>query len=446
MKPLHRGIPIITLLLAGAVCVLSLWQAAEHIHTVMQEVPFDHAIFTQVGHAFWQSGELYPRVTAPYPTFMPGAAVFKFPPMYQLAIAPWVRHSITDAYYHAAYLVVLTLYVIAVLLLVQQVNRPFFSVQRFSIDVALFPLLAITIASLYEPFYNSFMLLVGELPILFFCTVALTLLTTRSSFAGAIIATAACAKLYPAFLLLAVFLQPTHKQRLYFVTGFVAGAAFWCSLSIMLFGWQEHLYYWQHILPVLLQEKPMSLAGNLNIVFFLFPHGITHVMAEQVFHGIRLFLLAGCALMLFRYHRAAHHLNTPHHTVLAYSTLLTTMVLWLANTWIQYELLLLLPALVALQRCLAQRQPVLLICAALILLSLLSSDDLRDRLFNDALQDPALYTLVMNTPNPDWIFIATHTPIAWLTGVLHEYKPVAPYALWGLLGILFYQRTDTITT
>lgn len=432
--------------MAAVVCLLSLWRASDHVITLMQEEPFDHAIFAHTGHDFWQTGTLYPRVAEPYPTFMPGAAVFKFPPMYQLAIAPWVKHGITQQYYLTCYLGALALYVSAVLLIIRHATSCTRHItQQNTSRTTLFALLATTFAALYEPFYNSFTLLTGELLILFCCTVACLCLTTRPALAGFMIATAACTKLYPAFMLLAAVLLPTWPSRSRYIAGFAIGMAWWCGLSLAVFGWQEHAYYLQHVLPVLLQEKPMSLAGNLNPLFFIFQNGITHVFATQAFNGIRWLTLAGCLFVLYLHRKYRTGSSSPHHTLLFTCLLMTTMVIWLANSWIQYQLLLLPSALIALRLCLLHNKPGWLAFVGFVTLILLSSEELRDRMLLEALQNPVLFARALANNTPHWLLMAQHAPLAWITGFLHDLKPLAPYALWWTLACLTFHRTPVST-
>lgn len=183
----------------------------------------------------------------------------------------------------------LLLYVAGVLLLCRYALHTLHSTSR---NVRLcFTGLVLAMACVFEPFYSGFLLLVGEIPIFFCCVLALVLLKNKPALAGAVLAIAATAKLYPVFMVLCAVILPAHRARVALLTGFVAAAAALWLLTLLLFGWQEPLYYLTHILPVLLDEHPMGITENLSLVFFLFPDGITHAFASNVFLLIRVLTL-----------------------------------------------------------------------------------------------------------------------------------------------------------
>ncbi len=416
--------------------------AIERVSLLMQDPPFDHAIFTQAGHDFWRSGQFYPRVNEPYPTFLPGAAVFKFPPVYQLFIAPWVKDGITANYYRASYLFCLFCYTSGILLLcrfiLQKNAQPALSVTScFKLCMTG---LIIAIACVFEPFFNGFMLLVGEIPIFFCCVLTLTLLDKKPAQAGACLALATTTKLYPVFMLLYAMSVLTAPHRNRFMAGFFAGAILLGTMTLLVFGWQEPLYYLTHILPTLLQEHPMGISENMSVIFFFFPDGITHVFAENVFLAIRLLTLGTLGWMVFRYRR-----YSSDNDALLYGLFITSMIICLANYWIQYEVLLLIPALLALITSLQRRQTGLFSCAAVVLLVLASSNELHDTLLQSALLEnysreeltTALQTAAQEGRLPS---LWETSRAAFIVKSLASVKPLTPYALWIVTACLLLTR------
>lgn len=427
-RRLPRTMDYLVMAAVLAVTALCLAYAADRVVLMMRDTPFDHAIFATAGHAFWQSGQFYPRVDTPYPTFLPGAAVFKFPPVYQLYIAPWVKDGITATYYRNSYLLCLLSYAGGMGLLCHHVLRALPSPSHCF--CVCFTGIAISVACVFEPFYSGFLLLVGELPIFFCCVLALALMAKYPAWAGAAIAVAATAKLYPVFLLLYGVVLPSTDSRTSFVTGFASTAAGLWLTTVFVFGWQEPLYYLTHILPVLLQEHPMGISENLSLIFFLFPDGITHVFAENVFLLIRVITLSLLAWVTIRHYRQPD--KNALDDALLYGLFITSMLLCLANYWIQYEVLLLVPALLVLGTSWQREQPVLTGMASVLVLVLLSSNELENRSLAAYAQEP-LTALTAKADQHGYLPALWETSrTAFLFAVIAPLKPLVPYGLWAM--------------
>lgn len=440
LRPLHRTLDYLATTAVIVVTVLCLFYAADRVSGLMQDEPFDHAIFSKAGEQFALTGHFYPHVTEPYPTFLPGAAVFKFPPVYQLFIAPWVKNGITPAYYRNSYLACLFAYISGVLLLCR------FALPKQGIgEKPLSPCLTvctisilISVACVFEPFYSGFLLLVGEIPIFACCVLALVLSVRHPFFSGVLIALAACTKLYPIFMMLYALAALDTKPRFAWLAGFASSAILLWSLTLLLFGWQEPLYYITHILPVLLHEHPMGISENLSLIFFLFPDGITHVFAENMFTVIRIITLGLLALAIIFYKK--HRTATPQHDALLYGLFITSMIICLANYWIQYEVLLLIPAVLVLTTSLQRRQPVLTMTAALLLLVLLSSQELDDTLMSAAAGPDLVSLLAKAEQKGYWLTMWETSPAAFVLMLLADIKPLAPYGLWVSSAWLLLQK------
>jgi len=433
---IERYLTLLVMVCVALVTALCLFYAAERVNTVMLDEPFDHAIFARAGHNFWQTGQFYPRVDEPYPTFLPGAAVFKFPPVYQLYVAPWVKQGITVQYYHASYLTCLVLYILSVMLLCRHI---LISLQPTSrCFTVCFTGITVSTACLLEPFYSCLTLLAGEIPIFFCCVMALFFAKTRPLLAGVMIAIAATAKIYPVFMLLYVAALHSNKQRMYFFSGFIAGSSALLLLTLYFFGTPELIYYLTTVFPVLMKEHPMGISENINLIFFLFPDGITHFFAENAFIFIRLTTIA-----LLGYITASSLKKKPRNTLdntLLYSLLITSMVICLANYWLQYEVLLLAPSLVILGTTLRYKRYVLAIFSSVILLILISSTELADSLFNAHVNEPLAKIIEKIEIYGNFITRWKISPTAVLVAHLALIKPLAPYGLFIVTGALLMRH------
>ena len=252
------------------------------------------------------------------------------------------------------------------------------------------------------------------------------------------IAIAATAKIYPVFLLLYAAILHSNKQRMYFVCGFIAGCFLLLSLTLYFFGKSELIYYLTTVLPILMKEHPIGIFENINLIFFLFPDGITHIFAENTFTCIRFTTIA-----LLSYITARALQKNPRNALddtLLYSLLITSMVIFLANYWLQYEVLLLAPSLVILATTLRNKCYLLAGFSSVILLTLISSAELADAMFAASINEPLTTILEKTALNGVLITQWEISPIAVLLAHLAPLKPLVPYCLFITTGFLLLRH------
>jgi hypothetical protein len=411
------------LLLAATFLVLflvfSVLFAMSRISDIWQSIPFDMQIFAEQAQQFWQTSELYRRVDNFYPAYLPGAAIYKFPPAYQLFIAPFVRDGITQSFYHAGYAVLLAGYavfvVIGIVLGLRVVEQK--SMSGISHSNALVAMLCIAFALLYEPFYNALWLLVAEVMIALCCVVALLGSRRVQWVSGATLALAVTTKLYPAFML-CYFIRKNTKIFWY---SFIVSSLFIIVASVWVFGIGENVFYLISVLPVLLHEKPRLIAENLNLVFWLIPDGNYQEWAIRLFQLVRFILLACTCYWFFIYREKSRV-----HDVFLYMQLLIVMVISLPNYWEQYLVVLFLPLIIVLLVAWHLGYYGVFLVAVLAAASLTMGSELQQLL---------LYAIYRND---DWFALLDAvlkqgvwqvTPVAALVVSLQSAKPVAPYLL-----------------
>lgn len=405
---------------------------------IWNTVPFDLQIFAKQAVTFWQSGQLYQRAENFYPAYLPGAAIYKFPPAYQLYIAPWLKNGIGDQFYHSAYLLAICMYVfmlVAGCFYFYRAVNSYLSRTDMLWFLLLYVPVVIVVAALYEPFYSSLGLMAAEIPIAFCLVMAMVLLARRPMFAGMMIALAATAKIYPAFML-AFFLG---KNCFSVWKGFLISSIGILSLCLAVFGVSEIWVYASQLLPGLLREWPMGITENLNIVFFLFPDGITHQLTKDIFLVVRVAVL----IFLFLICWSVKERNVFQH-ILLYGQFLITMIICLPNYWQQYLVLLLLPCFFALGAALILRSYVSILLVLLIMFSMLCGQNLFEYVFLSDFHGSAADLATLSERYGSFEEALPHISwVAWTVKQAAAVKPVAPYALL-IVNAVLISRADNL--
>lgn len=426
---------LLALALALAAVVASVGYAVLRFGIILTHEPLDLSIFVRHALRFWEQGEFYLRADDLYMTYLPGAAIFKFPPVYQLSVAPFLRHGIPAGFYPANYAVTAALYIgtvcLSLLCLLPLAGAS--SPQRTErlVRRLLFAGMALTLAALFEPFYHSLHLVNAEIAVGFCAVLFFLLLRRHPVVAGGLLSVTATAKLYPGILLL----YGLRSQTWPLLAGFSVGASALCLLSLVVFGWPEWEYFLFSVLPLLLNEHPMGTSENLNVIFFLFPGGITHAFSRQAFAVVRALMLLAMLVVLWRSRR-----NDRMQDLLLFNLFLVAVVAILPNYWPSYQVLLLMPCLTALCLALQQARPWRLLLAAATAFVLMSSG---------ALFEATLYTYYSGTLEALSAreaavgfarMLGEASPVAALVFYAQRLQPLAPYVLWVLLAL--WQQQD----
>ncbi|MCB1616104.1 MAG: DUF2029 domain-containing protein [Pseudomonadales bacterium] len=309
-------------------------------------LPVDMLIFRKAALDFWQTGELYDRPeNVPHEKYIehpyePGAPIYKFPPAFQLALAPWVKNNAVKPGTLFAWLrsIMIVLYALSVFLMLNYFYRMYFSRKAAGAYSGLwaaryFILPAFIGACIFYPFFNAYQALVAEIPLLFLFLLFFLLMDKRPSMAGFFLAYSSLIKIYPAFIGLVLLYT---KNRRAIISSIVSGLLI-AGFCFYYFGFTENMFYLQEILPALLKEPVIVENKNLSLESWLVFHGFREQITGSVFQSVRLLALLYLAWQFYC-------LSTVKaNRAVVFSLTLSVLLLCLPNYWVQYQLFLLFP-------------------------------------------------------------------------------------------------------
>ena len=297
----------------------------------------DLPIFLAAAAHFRETGDLYPGAGNDG-AFRPAAPVYKFPPLFATVLLPSTRDGIDRGDFARHWWAQMLLYATAVtLLLALAPRRP----------ETPWLLAAVVVALNFTPFFETLDRLQLETPILWLLAVALACsFRGRNGVAGAAVGIAAAFKVYPAFLLLAFLL----RRRWAALPGFFAGMLLATAFSVTVLGAGVHRVWLTQVLPAMLGEQAILWTENMSPVRSLQTEfGAGAGVARWIGVALALGLLAvtarsswqvGGARAPGRPGDAGRRLDG---VVVAWSV--PVMLLAMPNSWANYQLLLLVPAI-----------------------------------------------------------------------------------------------------
>lgn len=346
---------------------------------------FDFAVFYYAGRDFDSTGFIYDRVSS----YAPNLNVYKFPPLVASIIVLGCRYSRCDYadFFDINFVLHGWIYVVAVALLAWRGYRKSGSEQLalvlFSVGLLFYPLLETNIIRLQVDIY-----------VFFFLVLAYLLLDNGRQFlSGMMIAVAVSLKVYP-FLILGFLLAWRLPHA---IAGFVAGFLLCLLVSSLVVGIDENVMFYGHILPILLRELPNGGGdGNISLptmlidelkILYLFPYtGVWsadeilsaveagRLTEQEVFGHIDTFrkfmklftggLLVLLTLFIARACRVASRdldLQKDRASA-AFAAFVVFTVVFMPNSWINYQVILVLPILILLSLTRAFTHGVLLLC------------------------------------------------------------------------------------
>ncbi len=318
-----------------AVCIILMLTSVAclswRVHNSFYDKPIDFLLFASAGKHFWSSGELYKRSENYTDSYHPSAAIYKFPPAFQLTIAPWYKNGTSVNLHIAIKWFMLTCYAATLLLLFYSLRRHYKLTPNESLQL----LTTIIVAGCWlMPFFESIRWLLTEIPLLLIFLSSLLLFQRHAAISAALIAYAAHIKVYPLFLF-GFHLFYRSKAAL---AGLLIASCVVIGLSLALFGFGEHRFYFETILPVLLNEPIITKSVNLNLEVFALRLGLIDEINGTLFMLTRLGFIGALITILIRY--KDYLLNNPW---LTFSLFVCTMYFCFPNYWPQYQLFLLLP-------------------------------------------------------------------------------------------------------
>jgi hypothetical protein len=375
----------------------------------------DFPIFLAQAELYLMTGELYVDATDPE-AYGPAAAVYKFPPLFAMLLLPFVRGGAGDGVYLGHWILQILLYATSVGLLLTFLRRqggPWF-------------LFAATILALnFEPFFETLWRLQLETPILLLLAFALlTFQLGRPTAAGAAIGVGFMLKLYPAFLL--VYFAARRRWRV--LAGFGVAVVLIAVASLIVIGPEENAAYFFKILPLLLDETPRLSSENVSPARHLQGLlGLGGAWAKRLGQLLVLPLVVSSLVVVWRRQRA---LGGRLAGATAFALFVPLMLLAMPNSWVNYQLLLLLPILVLACHC-TRSGPDRLALTALLTAGYV----------------PLLFYWPCEAPSVPWP--CAQTPyflgLVRLPRVIHdlfvETRALSPLLIWtGLFSVLYYGR------
>ncbi len=316
----------------------------------------DFSIFLRQVENFSQTGELY-IYTENMEAYAPGTPVYKFPPLYAMLLLPVVMGGYGDGVYHLHWLLQILAYLLTVAMIVVALagRRP-----------GWYALAAAALALNFEPFFETLFRLQIELPLLLLFTLCLlAFIKGRNGLAGAALALCAMLKIYPAFLLLYFCV----KRRWAVVVWCIAVMGLIQVASLIVVGPEQNYLFYFKILPVMLHEGAKVTLENIGIAKY--PQLLLGATPAASAALSRFFCLALLAASIFAVLRAEREGSRNAPIALEWALFVSLMLLFLPNSWAHYQLLLLLPLLVALKGCLAPERLRPAVLASVMLASLL---------------------------------------------------------------------------
>jgi hypothetical protein len=312
--------------------VLSLVRFFVEVGQVRRICCADFGLFWEQVVSFRHTGVLYPY---PLSDYTPAAPAFKFPPFYAATLWPWAAWGVDGAAVRMRHLTLQAVLHLAALGLCLVAFLP-----RHRVRVAG---LVLVLALNHGPFFETLWRLQAENWVLFLLALAMALFCwRRDAAAGTVLATAAALKLYP-FLLLAF---PIAARRWRAVAGFAAGSVVFVGISLALFGWRENRRFWFELAPYMAADLPIdsSCTGpgieNVSVTRYLMYRDETAGQARDQAKVLALILVLGSWAAVAQVAAAG-----ARPAALGLALFVPAILVWLPNSWANYQLLLLLPLL-----------------------------------------------------------------------------------------------------
>jgi hypothetical protein len=329
---------------------------------------FDFPTFVETAIDFGKSGIIYDRSS----DYSPNLAIYKFPPLLAAILVSAYKSGVSKiGLFDIAYYLHIFLYCASVLILSmwaysKKRNYKIFFI-LFSFGLLWYPLLDTNIIRLQLDVYVLFLLVVA---FVFF---------DRSDFlaSGFFIAIAFCLKIYP-IILMGLLVSANWRKS---VWGFLLGCCICLFFTICTLGVDENLFFWEKIFPTLLRELPAGGGdGNISLPTILAVHllmpiyvcfcvGVTsldqftallnagYISTDEVMGYVSdvCWLLkcltevcaAGMVLISVHYFlRPMGHLDEGKSRSLLYAAYTAFIIVFMSNSWLNYQVVLLLPMLV----------------------------------------------------------------------------------------------------
>ena len=348
----------IALIAATLLALGSIFYFVNKSYGVYQYGYYDLPIFTQAAIRYWRDEPVYQRSQDLVERYKPRAIVYKFPPPYLLNFLPWFDKT---GDWRSQFRLGLTLffiftYIMTIFIACRMVLqcraaekiKNMREIKDLDGTEIVFVLLAMAYAGVFMPFFLVQGGTSGEVYIIALAALAFASMQRFPYLAGLLLIWLASIKLYPVFLLIYPLL--TRQWKVIFSAA-ISGI-FIVLLSILIFGWNENLFYVQNILPVLLSEPVMDFwseifmptTRNQGIVSVLASYGFFPDRSLFWLNMVRFPFLFAMLWLLLKY--CKNHDGQQWQSLLGFSLVLLTMIIFLPNIFYSYFVMLVFPVLV----------------------------------------------------------------------------------------------------
>jgi len=299
----------------------------------------DFPVFLKHARLFLDTGHLYLSDIS-FQNYHPGALVYKYPPFFAALLLPIAASGIGGTALTVQWLLQIFLYLGALGL----------GIAIFApAGAALFLPLALTLGLNFQPYFETLHGLQLETPLLLLLSLCLLLLRRgEDAAAGMLLGICAMLKVYPVFLLTFFIL----KKRWTVVWACLGTSAALLLGTVAVIGVRENSLYFLKILPFLLRnDLPVVSPENLSIARYATELlGMSPLAAKWAGTALFLALSGLTAAAILRGNPGGKDSWREAWEFLAFLSLIP---LGLTNSWANYQLLLLLPILALLARCLS---------------------------------------------------------------------------------------------
>lgn len=336
------------LLLSLTLLIPALAYFADKVIEVYSHGYFDLPIFMQAVIGHFRNGEIYRRGEDLIALYKPGAIVYKFPTPYLFPFVPWFDEAGAKVQNFRLVFTwsALLLYASTVFLSIRQC----FYCRSDVADIyrsLTFLVWVVIFSCFYVPFFRVLGGTGGENLIIAVAVLAFVSLQRRPWLSGFLFAYLATAKLYPVFLLAYPLLKRQWSVLFFAVVSLfiILAAAIW------FFGWEENVFYFKNVLPLLLRE-PISedwteamnhSTGNFGIVKVLCTYGLLPNRFVIWLNMIRLPMMACLAWLLLSRSRIT---DGRWYDALCFALVIATMLVSLPNFFYSYLILLIFPIII----------------------------------------------------------------------------------------------------
>jgi hypothetical protein len=159
--------------------------------------------------------------------------------------------------------------------------------------------------------------------------------------AGACIGVAILLKIYPLFCVW-YFLATRNAKAL---IGVALGIFFGTLFTLHVVGFHENYHYWVDIVPVIFMEKIDGSYANVSAAAMAVRLGFPIWVASTISAGI---LLSAMIMVWLGFNRQANKQINKELIATSFSVLIAASIAGMKNSWLSYQLLLLIPIIVVL--------------------------------------------------------------------------------------------------